>query len=449
MKKNLLLLLSLVICFQLAYAQLPNNVERIGIEVLESLLTAKPGEFQIDYKLYSNASSHSVSEKYNYVYIARNDVTGMSYICNQEGPLLKMKYQVRPFRLGSIWQDCICVVKYFEKESFEIGYAMEVAYAYGKMQEKCDSIVMLSDDGFVYRLRDNYYYRTYKGRGIPEKCVRIVWPETHFYQQADKALLSSNKVECVLSEGDVYHYCPASESYDAHYYYLYQDKYMARPVLVVDGDAVQLYGDCKEEDLMFKYSYNGNHWMAVVGDRFWVDGVAKYAGDFVITDFLITDNGDYYYKASKKGEDGKGELIVINGQVVRRQTQIGYFGLDAQQKLVFHFLSGGQWYVYSNGVINGLCDDNNAICYSDDLREGLVVKQCSDDMKHTLSYVIGEAGITIDNVTLGGFVPFQARFDKTHNCFCWNAIEWNKEGKAVLVLYKYNIENNFIKNMFR
>ena len=449
MKRALLLLLAQVMCFQLANAQLPKNVERISIEVLESLLTAKPGEFQIDYKLYSNTSSHSVSEKYNYVYIARNDVTGMSYICNQEGPLLKMKYQVRPFRMGSSWYDCICVVKYFEKESYEIGYAMEVVYAYGKMQEKCDSIVMLSDDGYVYRLRDNYYYRTYKGGSAPEKCVKIVWPETHVYQKTDKEKLSSYDVECMLSEGDTYHYCPAGEGHGAHYYYLYRDEYMPRSVLVVDGEAVQLSGNCKEEDLSFKFSYDGDHWMAVAGDHFWVDGVAKYAGDYAISDFLITNNGDYFYKASKKGEDGKGELIVMNGQVVRRQTQIGYFGLDAQQKLVFHFLSGGQWYVYSNGTISGLCDDNTTICYADDMRDGLEIKQCSDDMKHTLSYVSGEAGISIDNVTLTGFVPFQAYFDKAHDCFCWNAIEWNKEGKAELVLYKYNIENNFFKNMFR
>lgn len=449
MKRALLFLLAHVMCIQLVNAQLPDNVERIRIEILESPYIANPGEFQIDYKLYSNASAHSVSEKYYYVYIARNEMTGLSFIHNQEGPILRLKYQVRPFRLGSVWEDCICAVKFFEKESAEIGYEMETVYAYGKMQEKCDSIVMLSDDGYVYRLRGTYYYRTYKGRPLPEKCVKIVWPEIRVYHPSDKEMLSSSHVECMLSEGDVYHYCPANESHKAHFYYFYRDEYMPRPVLVVDGEAVQLYGNCKEEDLKIKFSFDGNHWMAVAGDNFWVDGVAKYAGDYAISDFLIANNGDYFYKASKKGEDMKGELIVMNGHVIRRQAQIGYFGLDAKQKLQFHFLSGGQWYVYSGGEISDLCNDDPTICYLDDMMNGLVIKKCSDDMKHTLSYVNGKEGISIDNVTLTGFVPFQAYYDKAHRCFCWNAIERNKEGKTELVLYKYNIENNFFKNIFR
>lgn len=220
-------------CFQLSNAQLSDRLVRVCVKTLESQLTVAPGAFQINYELFPKASTYAMSEQFDYVYVAQNETTGMSYIYiregNQEGKLLRQKYHVRPFCMGSDWEDCICVVKNYEDRLDEIGYGMETVYAFGKAQETCDSVVLLSDDGYVYKRGNGYFYRSYKNGDVPGQIFRIVWPETYVYQLSDKPKLSSDGLKCMLSEGDIYHYCPASGELSSHYYYLYRDEYMPRP----------------------------------------------------------------------------------------------------------------------------------------------------------------------------------------------------------------------------
>lgn len=439
MKKSIILLLFLTTFIQLSNAQVPNNLSRKCLEPLEGFLTVNHGEFQAEYNSVPNMSAQATPSFYNYLYIAKNEKSGRSNIVANGKQVIPFEYDVRAFRVGSNWNECIVVVKYFEKKSNEIGYGMETVYALGSLQNICDSVVSLTNDGFVSKLNGVYYYSTYNQGTTLGQTVEIIWPERRIYKEEDRSMLSSRGVSCRLSEGDVYYCSVGSEKSEVHYYYLYRDEYMPYTVLIVDGRVVELFGQYTDEDVRLKYSYNGNHWMAVANGHFWVDGEMKSVEGYTISDFLISNSGDYFYKARKNGEEEKGETLVMNGEIIRQQVITGHFALNAQQKLRFHFLAAGQWYVYDNGQINSVAKESNSVLYTDDLIDNLSIDRLSPDGKHKLSYVSGRKGIEIDGVVVAESVPFQVIYDKEYKCFRWNAIEKNTKGQTELVVYKYSL----------
>ena len=430
-------MLLLALFLPVAKPQSQDRLKRLRMETLEGFLSVNQGEFQAEYNVLPNMNTHSMTAYYNYLYVARNEKSGMSTIYANARPLLPYKYEVRVFRIGSTWKDCVFVLKYFEPDSYEIGYGMETVYAYGVQQMVCDSVLSVTNDGFVYKLNDEYYYSTYSKQTSLGQVSPVVWLEKRTFVAPVKSQLSSKSVECMLSEGDEYYSCYGKSA--MHYYYLYRDKYMPNTVLVVDGEPVELFGEYTYENLRMKFSYNGRHWMAVANDRFWVDGEMKLVEGYTISDFLISNKGDYVYKASKNGEEEKGETLVLNGDIIRRQVIGGHFALDAQQKLRFHFLAAGQWYAYEDGQINSVMKESNSVLYTDDLIDNLPIDKFSTDGMHKLSYVTGQKGVEIDGARLTESVPFQVIYDKNEKCFKWNAIEVTPEGKTDLVIYTYQL----------
>lgn len=423
-------------------AQSPSNLKRTCLETLEGFLSVKHGEFQAEYNLMPNTAlnynSPSMSPLYNYLYVAKNEKSGKSIIYYNGQMLVRYKYEVRVFRIGSDWRDCVFVVEFVDEDLDEIGYGMETLYAFGIQQNICDSILSVTNDGYVYKLNDVYYHSTFRKGTATAQVTEIVWPEKRIYKETDRALLSDGGVSCRLSEGDSYYCSAGSDQTNIHFYYLYRDKYMPYTVLVVDGRVVELFGEYTDDIFKLKYSYDGRHWMAVANDHFWVDGEMKSVEGYTITDFLITNNGDYIYKAHKNGETDKGETLVMNGEIIRRQVILGHFALNEQQKLRFHFLAAGQWYVYDNGQINSVLKESNSVLYTDDLVDNLAIDKFSSDGMHKLSYVSGMEGVEIDGVRMTKSIPFQVYYDKNAKCFRWNAIERTKDGKTDLVIYTYS-----------
>ena len=439
MKRLTFLVLILTSLFPWSIAQMPNNnLSRICVETLEGFLSVNPGEFQAEYNLLPNATTHSMSAYYNYVFVAKNNNSGLSIICSNGTVVIPLDYKVRTFKMANTWNECIFAVKYYEDDVNGVGNGVETVYAYGVLQNLCDSIISMTDDGYVYKLNDVYYHSTYKDVTTQQRQVsQIVWPERRTFIKADSTMLSAGAMGCRLYEGDIYHCSLGKDKDNLHYYYLYRDQYMPYTVLVVDGKLVELFGVYTDENFRLKYSNDGWHWMAVANDRIWVDGKMKSVEGYTISDFLITNDGDYIYKASKIGEEDKGETLVMNGEIIRRQVIIGHFALNAQQKLRFHFLAAGQWYVYENGQINSVNKESNSILYMDDLIDNLAIEKYSFNGMHKLSYVTGQKGVEIDGVKVTNSIPFQVVYDKENKCFRWNAIETNKEGKTDLVIYRY------------
>ena len=427
----------LTLLFPFVKAQSPDRLKRIRLQTLEGFYSVNQGEFQAEYNLLPNMGTQSVSTYYDYLFVARDKKSGMSPIYANGRILLPKKYDVRVFRMGSTWRDCIFVLKYFETNSPEIGYGMETIYAYGLQQMICDSVLSVTDDGYVYKLNGEYHYRPYDKLTEKGEAKSIVWLERKTFKESDRVQLSSKSADCRLKEGDVYYACSGEDTW--HYYYLYKDQYMPYTVLVVDGKPVELFGEYTYETLRLKFSYDGKYWMAVANDHFWVDGEMKYVEGYSISDFLISNKGDYFYMASKVGEEDKGESRVLNGNIIRRQAIVGHFAWDAQQKLRFHFLAAGQWYAYEDGQINSVLKESNSVSYMDDLIDNLPIDKFSADGMHKLSYVTGQKGVEIDGVRMTESVPFQVVFDKNEKCFKWNAIETTIEGKTDLVIYSYSL----------
>ena len=147
----------------------------------------------------------------------------------------------------------------------------------------------------------------------------------------------------------------------------------------------------------------------------------------------------YIYKTKKIGEEEKGETIVANGEIIRKDAFVGYFNLNAGQKLTFHFFSNnGQCFVYEDGQITNKTEEFRTFFYEDDRIDGMHVRITSND-KHVLEYVTGHGGVIIDGVRRIAEVPFQVYYDSKHNYFRWNCIESNREGKTELVIYKYHL----------
>ena len=437
MKRILSLALLLALFLPMAKSQSQDRLKRVRMETLEGFLSVNQGEFQADHNMVPNMTTHSMSAYYDYLFVCRNEKSGMSTIYVNSKVLLPYNYVVRAFRVGSTWKDCVFVFKYYEPNSYEIGYGMETVYAYGVQQIVCDSVLSVTNDGFVYQLNGDCYYSTYSKQTSSGQVSPVVWLEKKTFRNPMRSQLSSKSVGCMLSDDDEYYASVGNTA--MHYYYLYRDNYMPNTVLVVDGEPVELFGEYTYENFRMKFSYNGRHWMAVAKDRFWVDGEMKLVEGYTISDFLISNKGDYVYKASKSGEEEKGESLVLNGNIIRRQVIIGHFALDAQQKLRFHFLAAGQWYVYEDGQINSVTKESNSVSYADDLIDNLPMEKFSSDGAHKLSYVTGQKGVEIDGVRLTESVPFQVIYDKSEKCFRWNAIEVTPEGKRDLVIYSYQL----------
>ena len=427
----------LTLLFPFVKAQSPDRLKRTRLKTLEGFYTVNQGEFQAEYNLLPNMGTQSVSTYYDYIFVARDEKSDLSTIYVNGEIQLKYQYDVRAFRMGSTWRDCVFVVKYYEQHNHEIAYGMETVYAYGLKQMICDSVLSITDDGYVYKLNGEYYHSTYNKSTEQGHTTPIMWLEKKTFKESDRAQLSSKSADCRLKEGDVYYACSGKA---LHYYYLYKDQYMPYTVLVVDGEPFELFGEYTYETLRMKFSYNGKHWMAVANDRFWVDGEMKYVEGYTISDFLISNKGDYFYIASKVGEEDKGETLVLNGDIIRRQAIVGHFALDAQQKPRFHFIAAGQWYAYEDGQINSVLKESNSVSYMEDLIDNLPIDRFSADGMHKLSYVTGQKGVEIDGVKMTEeSVPFQVVFDKNEKCFKWNAIETTIEGKTDLVIYSYSL----------
>ena len=211
---------------------------------------------------------------------------------------------------------------------------------------------------------------------------------------------------------------------------------LSTAVVYIDGKAVELHGVYSDNDIKLKYSFNGEHWMAVAGQYYWIDGKIKHVKEWQISDFFVNDEGDYFFKAGKIGDDLKKEIIVANGEIIRKDAYVGYFNLNAMQKLTFHFFSGGQCFVYEDGVITNKTEEYMSYFYEADRIDGMNIRIMTNN-NHILEYVTGGTGLFIDGERVVLTKPYQVFYDSKHNFFRWNSIEPNDEGKIELVIYKY------------
>lgn len=445
MKKFIMLAVLFWMAIDLVEAQSMGALERLSLITLDGYLSVKPGCFQAKVTMNTQAYIASNGTYYNFLYVAKNESTGLTNVIQNGQPIFHMKYDMRPVLITDDWRTSIFVVKYLDndkwfarqRQNVVISSGQEIVYAFGVEQEICDSVIIVGDDGYVYKLGKKYYYSNFRGFGSEAHSVQVVYPERRIYQERDSVFLGKDNARR-LSEGDVYHYCYWDDMTIGHYYYLYQDEYMPYTVLVIDGQFVELFGSYSDVDFRLKYSYNGDHWMAVADQYFWVDGQMKSVEGFQISDFFVNNEGDYCYKAKEIGSGGKEETTVVNGKIKDKNAYVGYFNLNASQRLTYHFFSNGNCFVYEyEKDPENKTNEFQSFFFEADRMEGREVRIKSKG--HILEYVVGKDGLRIDGTQVVNAEPFQVFYDSQYSCFKWNCIEPTKEGKTELVIYKYKL----------
>lgn len=440
---SLLLIWSATMGF--ACAQMPEHLTRSVLEIVPDNEMVSYGEFQSELLKMGDYKTTAEGYWFAYLYTVRNKYTDKCNIMINGKPLfVNRNMRVRTYRIGPSLDRSIFVFKNMDREADDIGYGMELVRAYGISQQICDSVLMLNDDGFVYYSEGKCFYSPYRRiYDNPTETVPVAWLERKVFDN-EKQQLPPEKAAAFerLSKGAVYY-----ESFNGNYYYLYQDRYMPYTVAVINNTVVELFDVYNEDNFKLRFSYNGQHWMAVGKECYWIDGAIHSIKGFAITDFVITDNGHYGYKAYQKGASETGEIVVVDGQIIRRNAKVCYFGLNAEGKLKFRFVSSGRYLQYENEQITDVTDNLAYTYYLDNPLNGDAVTVQSNDGKHKLTYQVDTPSVKVDGVEMAKSVPCSAIYDERNHAFIWNAIE-NKGGKTELVVYKYTIANNFFKNLF-
>lgn len=446
MKRVFCLILLFFGVFGMSSAQKPGHLTRSVLLTVPDNEMVNYGEFQVDLHKTVDYRNNEDGYWFPFVYTLKNKYSDACNIMVGESPLIVNRNMlVRTYKIGCSLDKCIFVIKCLDKNANDIGYGMEFIRAYGVSQIVCDSILSLDDDGFVYLQAGKSYYSTYRtvydnqtGKDPVAWLSRKVFEGNIQGFPEEKAAAFDR-----LTKGSVYY-----ESPEGNYYYLYRDQYMPYSILVVNNMVVELHDLYNDDNFKLKFSYNGKHWMAVGKECYWMDGVLKSVEGFSISDFVVTNDGHYCYKASKLDEPQEGEVVVIDGQVARRNAKVCYFGLNGEGTPKFRFVTGGRCLQYENEKITDVTTTLVSTYYPDNELNGTEISVLTKDGSHRLSYQEGVPGVTVDGEKLAESVPCAAVYDEYNHSFLWNAIETRGE-KTELVIYKYEIVNNIFKNIFK
>ena len=443
MKRLMCFLLVLASAASFAVAQTTVNLTRNVLVTIDANEIVKPGEFQMELLKGSLFDEKNETPWFSYIYTTVNRFTNNSNIYANDRPkVFNRSVNVRTYKIASRLENCIFVVKNIGAAESDMGVGMELVYANGLIHPVCDSILDINDDGYVFSSQGECYYAPFLDRAVDNlRAVPIVWPERKVYDPKQSAR-SAEEAFARLQYGDVYY-----ESVDGHYYYVYRDKYMPFSVLMVDNKAFELFDVYDEDSFRFKFSYDGRHWMAVGKEYYWVDGVMKSIAGHAILDFAINNEGHYGYTAQKLDGSGSGCFVVADGKIIRRNAKVCYFGLNADGKLKFRFVTGGRCLQYEDDNVTDETDNLSSVYYPDNRLNNETVTVLSKDGAHKLTYKEGIPAVMVDNVKVTESIPCYAVFDERNSAFVWNAVE-ERNGRRELVIYKYKVKTGLFKGLF-
>ena len=445
MRKISLLLVMLLVGSYLSQAQLPDHLTRNVLATISDNELVDYGEFQVELLKTLDYKETTDGYWFSHLFTTRNKYNQrQNVMLNGRSLFVNRDVRIRSYRISPTLEQCIFVVKNMDSNANDIGFGMEMVRAWGFPYMVCDSVVDINDDGFVYRLDGKCYYCAYKASmGDQNVTTPVVWLERKAFDGNDTGMPAEQKgMFSHLSQGAPYY-----ESSEGHYYFLYRDQYMPYTVLVVDNRVIELFDIYTDDNFKLKFSYNGKHWMAVGKECYWVDGTMRSVDGFTITDFVVTNDGHYGYKASKNDSSQEGEVVVADGQIIRRSAKVSYFTLNQQGRLKFRFLSGERYLQYENENVTDVSSFMMSTYYPDNVLNDEPVTVLSNDGLHKLTYQKGVPGVLVDGVKLVESVPCYAVYDERNRAFVWNAVE-TKGNQTELVIYRYGIVNSIFKKVF-
>lgn len=445
MKRIISLCLVLSFALGLSFAQLPPNPTRNVLATVDENEIVRPGEFQMELMKGALFNDETENPWFSFVYTTMNRFTGnCNVFVNEAKKFIDKTVSVRTFKIAPTFDKCVFVIKNMGAPVSDMGSGMEVIVANGIVHTACDSVLDVTDEGYVYALNGITFYSLYKADVLDRPgSIPVVWMNKRVYNP-DRKPRFQEQTEALsrLSGGDIYY-----ESSDGHFYYVFRDKYMPFSLLVVDNEVVELFDVYNEDNFQLKFSYDGKHWMAVGHECYWVDGKIRSVEGYVISDFVIGNDGHYAYKAFKKEASETSEVVVVDGKIIRQNARVSYFSLNDDGKLKFRFVSGGRILQYEDGEVVDVTDELVSTYFPDNRLNGETVMVLSSDGSHKMTYKTDTPSVVIDGVKVAKSAPCFALYDDRNNAFIWNAIEENK-GKTELVIYKYTVSNNFFKKLF-
>ncbi|MBQ5957975.1 MAG: hypothetical protein IJL44_02165 [Bacteroidales bacterium] len=444
--KRSIILMFLLGWFCVTYAQQQSeNLSRHVLEVVQNNERVNYGEFQVELNKAIAYKDAYYGNMFSYIYIKENKYNDKNYIINcGNSQLGNRNMRIRTYRIGPSLDKSIFVFKNLDATADDIGYNMELVNAYGIPYPVCDTVLSVNDDGYVFMLQGKTYYAEFNNEegGIPAQYTPIVWFDRKQFEGTIPETATPERKAYFnrLPVGATYY-----ESKQGQYYFLYRDRYMPYTVLIVNDTVVELFNVYDESNFNLKFSYDGKHWMATGKDCYWVDGKIRSVEGYTISDYLITNTGHYAYKAYKKDYKEEGEVVVVDGQILRRNADVRYFALSGDGRLKFRFISGGRIMEYEGGMTRDVSEELSSVYYPASVPQKVTV--WSSDGKHKLSYQVNQSYVEIDGQKVANSTPCAAAYDERTHAFIWNALE-EVHGKLELVIYKYGFKKKFFKQLF-
>ena len=428
MKKLGILLCLLAFSSLLAFSQTNENITKIVIgdlsKVWKSFPNVKHGEFIVDFdQMVFDKSVYSSNYKYLVVVRDENDGPRLMKMNNLIMNFTNEELPIDLLRAGYNADDYVYISKKaLAGENSKIKYNLHVGQ---KNYGPYDEIKCVLPKGFVYKNKGVYTYVEYDKEMTAISNYSI--PEQADYEgEFVQCSINDKALKFVPKDKVRYFKC-----YDGHYYILYNDKAMDNTLLVVDGVGCELDGVITS--LNFKFSQNGEHWIAAGTDFVIVDGVYIARISDVIKDVNINNKGDYLYIV-----DGEGfsEKAYLNGDIIVDGVEMKSLTVDNEQQFNYIFKNDkGYFYAIDNVVMdyNGNVKNYYYPALNDASQDYVIV---SDDGKHKLEYHSDSPFIIIDNNKIESPMPphFMVWNEKEH-CFMWNALE-----NYNLIVYKYKVK---------
>ena len=383
-------------------AQIEFRVEKVMMAKLYPNCHVDAGEFVYNY----NDVENKQLAKRDYVAILKNNDNALVGFMYKDG-LVKYPmaiHNVKKLRIG-----------------FDHGfYVVSKSDSYMELNAndnliEHDTIVGLFENGYVYGESGNYYYRAYSDTvvGVKTYCV----PDKTFIRE-------SKNIDVVFHDGrhHTIHIEKGHEVYvtsDDHYFLVYKTEYMDEALAVVNGKGYVLDGDF--DDLRFKFSEDGNNWIACCNDYLLVNGIKIKFNDKQIRDFFINNNGECscvldYYLDGKKTSD-----LFINGQFHLENVELYSLQLINTVEWIYRFKKTGKLYegvgfVYQDYTNKSFYFDYDAVVVYD---KDCMIK--SKDGKHC--FKINENNFEIDRYRYESVKPYSVYWDNHKSCFVWTTIE--------------------------
>ena len=413
----------------IVFAQDDNNLTKIEIDRIDKFCDSypniKPGEFKVDFKnkVYEAGSR---SSNYKYFIIVRdiNDSPRIIIMNNEVMNFANKELPIDILRVGYTPEECVYITKDRSSTSDKekIVYNLIVG---DKSYGPYDGIETVLPKGFVYKNKNLFTYVEYFKEFSSINNYNIV-EEAEYEGEFVQCSLNDKMLKFVPKAKVSYFKC-----YDGHYYILYNDEEMNNTLLIVDGVGYELDGVVGS--LNFKFSHDGEHWIASGNDYVIVDGVYVARLSETIKDVAINEKGDYIYIIDGEGFTEKAyfnENVIANG--------VEFMSLNVDDEQMFNFIFRNEkGYFY--GIDNDIKDFNvNMKNYYYpalyDTNQAFVVK--SSDGKHKMEFNYESPYVVIDNNKFESVTPpHYAVWNDDEHCFMWNTVENYK-----LMVYKYKVK---------